>query len=57
MADTTLRRDLSPSVNRDKIADSAEIKKWVDTYLAMGEWTMDQSIAILGSSRYFERKR
>lgn len=57
MADTTLRRDLSPSVNRDKIADSAELKKWVDTYLAMGEWTMDQSVAILGSSRYFERKR
>lgn len=57
MADAPLPRDLSPSVNREKIADSVEIKKWVDAYLAMGEWTMDQSVAILGSSRYFERKR
>lgn len=49
--------DPSPSLNREKIAESTEIKKWVDSYLAVGEWTMDQSVAILGSSKYFERRR
>lgn len=33
------------------------MKKWVDQYLGVGEWVMDQSVAILGSSGYFERKR
>ena len=33
------------------------LKKWIDNYLWMGEWAMDQSVAIAGSSSYFERKR
>lgn len=37
--------------------DSKEVKKFVDGYLGIGEWAMDQSVAILGSSSYFERKR
>ncbi|CAF9929946.1 hypothetical protein IMSHALPRED_008045 [Imshaugia aleurites] len=41
----------------DKISESKELKKWVDSYLGMGEWVMDQSVAILGSSGYFERRR
>ena len=47
----------SPSFKQDKIAESTEVKKWVDNYLGMGEWVMDQSVAILGSSGWFERKR
>lgn len=49
--------DLSPSVNSEKISDSKEVKKWVDNYLGMGEWVMDQSVAILGASGWFERRR
>ncbi len=49
--------DLSPSVNSEKISESKELKKWVDNYLGMGEWVMDQSVAILGSSGWFERRR
>jgi len=29
----------------------------VEKYLGVGEWVMDQSVAIMGSSNYFERKR
>jgi len=48
---------LTPRVNSDKISDSKEVKRWVDSYLGMGEWVMDQSIAVLGSSGWFERRR
>lgn len=47
----------SPSVNSDKISESKEVKKWVDNYLGMGEWIMDQSVAVLGSSGWFKRER
>ncbi|KKY17999.1 hypothetical protein UCRPC4_g05202 [Phaeomoniella chlamydospora] len=45
------------SVSSDKISESKELKKWVDNYLGIGEWVMDQSVAVMGSSSYFERKR
>lgn len=51
------RGKLSPRFESDKISESKELKKWVDNYLGMGEWVMDQSVAILGSSGYFERRR
>ncbi|EAW06470.1 DUF1748 domain-containing protein [Aspergillus clavatus NRRL 1] len=47
----------SPSLSSDKITDSKDIKKWIDNYLGVGEWVMDQSVAVLGSTSYFERKR
>ncbi|KAI9681756.1 MAG: hypothetical protein M1829_000501 [Trizodia sp. TS-e1964] len=49
--------DRSPSLQADKITDNKEVKRWVDSYLGMGEWIMDQSIAIMGSSSFFERRR
>ncbi|KAJ5808748.1 hypothetical protein N7474_010017 [Penicillium riverlandense] len=48
---------LTPSVNSDKISDNKEIKRWIDNYLGVGEWVMDQSVAVMGSSGWFERKR
>lgn len=48
---------LTPRFESDKISESKELKKWVDKYLGVGEWVMDQSVAILGSSGYFERRR
>lgn len=50
-------RDLSPSMNAEKISESKELKKWVDNYLGMGEWVMDQSISVMAASSWFERKR
>ena len=46
-----------PSFKQDKISESKELKTWVDKYLGMGEWVMDNSIALMGSSGWFERKR
>lgn len=59
MAETMFSRTLahSPSLNSDKITDSKDIKKWVESYLGVGEWIMDQSVAVLGSTSYFERRR
>ncbi|KAB5578155.1 hypothetical protein GE09DRAFT_1088704 [Coniochaeta sp. 2T2.1] len=34
-----------------------EVSGWVDKYLGVGEWVMDQSVAIAGSSGWFERTR
>jgi hypothetical protein len=50
-------REHSPSLNSEKVSESKELKRWVDNYLGMGEWVMDQSVAILGSSSWFERRR
>ncbi|QMW25441.1 hypothetical protein G4B84_000686 [Aspergillus flavus NRRL3357] len=52
------RGDLhSPSLDSDKITDNKDFKKWIDSYLGVGEWVMDQSVAVLGSTSYFERRR
>jgi len=48
---------LTPSLNSDRITENREIKKWIDKYLGVGEWVMDQSVAVLGSSGWFERRR
>lgn len=37
--------------------ESKEVKKWVDKYLGVGEWVMDYSVAIAGSSSFFTRTR
>jgi Fungal protein of unknown function (DUF1748) len=47
-----------PSFKTDKVAgENKEVTKWVDKYLSVGEWVMDQSVAIAGSSGWFERTR
>ncbi|KAI9796746.1 MAG: hypothetical protein M1833_005986 [Piccolia ochrophora] len=48
---------LTPSLQTEKVAESKELKKWVENYLGVGEWVMDQSVAILGSSGWFKRTR
>jgi len=48
---------LTPSFKPDSLTESKELKTWVEKYLGVGEWVMDQSVAIMGSSSYFERKR
>jgi hypothetical protein len=49
--------DHSPSFKSEKITENKEIRKWFDSYLGMGEWIMDQSVAFMGSSSWFERRR
>ncbi|KAK6376505.1 hypothetical protein LTS17_007100 [Exophiala oligosperma] len=45
------------SVKASSIGENKEIQTWVDRYLSVGEWVMDQSVAIMGSSGFFERRR
>ncbi|VUC20116.1 unnamed protein product [Clonostachys rosea] len=37
--------------------ENTELSKWINKYLGVGEWVMDQGVAIAGSSGYFERSR
>ncbi|KAE9987632.1 hypothetical protein EG327_003763 [Venturia inaequalis] len=48
---------LTPSVKTEDMTKSADVKKWIDNYLWVGEVVMDQSVALMSSSGYFERKR
>jgi hypothetical protein len=45
------------SVKPEQIHESSEVNKWVNKYLGVGEWVLDQSVAFAGSSRFFERTR
>ncbi|KAF3386763.1 hypothetical protein F1880_000637 [Penicillium rolfsii] len=47
----------SPSLKSEQISDNKEVKRWIDNYLGVGEWVMDQSVAVMGSSSWFERRR
>jgi len=47
-----------PSFRTEKVSgENKEMQKWVDKYLGVGEWVMDQSVAIAGSSGWFDRTR
>ncbi|KAF0328037.1 DUF1748-domain-containing protein [Colletotrichum asianum] len=49
---------LTPSFKTDRAAgENKDMSKWIDKYLGVGEWVMDQSVAIAGSSGWFERTR
>ncbi|QUC18986.1 uncharacterized protein UV8b_03227 [Ustilaginoidea virens] len=49
---------LTPSFKPEKVAgDNKEVSRWIDKYLGVGEWVLDQSVAIAGSSGFFERRR
>ncbi|PQE15859.1 DUF1748 domain containing protein [Rutstroemia sp. NJR-2017a BBW] len=48
---------LTPSLKKDSITENKDINVWIEKYLGVGEWVMDQSVAIAGSSGWFERKR
>ncbi|KAK4635258.1 hypothetical protein CLAFUW4_02304 [Fulvia fulva] len=48
---------LTPSLKPDTFSESPSIKKWIENYLWVGETIMDQSVAVMSSSGYFERKR
>lgn len=49
---------LRNSLKTDRVSgENKEVTKWVDKYLGVGEWVMDQSVAIAGTSGFFERTR
>ncbi|KAH8899173.1 DUF1748-domain-containing protein [Thozetella sp. PMI_491] len=53
-----MKRSTGLTFKKDKIAgENKEISTWVDKYLGLGEWVMDQSVAVASSSGWFERTR
>jgi len=54
---TPMLRDRRPSFKKESLTENKDINHWIDKYLGVGEWVMDQSVAIAGSSGWFERKR
>ncbi|KAF2483842.1 hypothetical protein BDY17DRAFT_322741 [Neohortaea acidophila] len=48
---------LTPSIRSDSFSESRNLKRWIENYLWVGETIMDQSVALMSSSGYFERKR
>ncbi|KAJ5722445.1 hypothetical protein N7488_000480 [Penicillium malachiteum] len=52
-----VKRSTGLTVKTEQISDNKDVKKWIDNYLGVGEWVMDQSVAVMGSSSWFERRR
>ncbi|KAI1314115.1 hypothetical protein F5Y03DRAFT_389596 [Xylaria venustula] len=53
-----MRRSTGLTVKSERITgESGEMNKWVNKYLGVGEWVLDQSVAFAGTSKYFERSR
>ncbi|KAF3314679.1 hypothetical protein TWF173_004493 [Orbilia oligospora] len=50
-----VKRSTGLSFKTEKI-ESKDMRGMVNKYLDIGEWVMDQSIAVMGTSAYFERK-
>jgi len=48
---------LTPSLKSDTVSGNADVKKWVDKYLDVGEFVMDSAVSAAGASGWFERKR
>ncbi|KFH41014.1 putative protein-B-like protein [Hapsidospora chrysogenum ATCC 11550] len=53
-----MKRSTGLTFKTDRVSgDNKEMSKWIDKYLGVGEWVMDQSVAIAGTSGFFERSR
>ncbi|GAB7338430.1 hypothetical protein MBLNU457_4719t1 [Dothideomycetes sp. NU457] len=48
---------LTPSIKSDSLTQNESAKSWIATYLGIGEVVMDQSVALMSSSGFFERHR
>ncbi|KAF9338230.1 hypothetical protein BGZ93_003812 [Podila epicladia] len=51
-----IKRSTGLSVATHKI-ESNDVRGYVDQYLSVGEWVVDQGSAFMAASSYFERKR
>ncbi|CEJ55754.1 Putative Duf1748 domain containing protein [Penicillium brasilianum] len=52
-----VKRSTGLTLKSEQISESKEVKRWIDNYLGVGEWVMDTSVAVMGSSSWFERRR
>ncbi|KAK4177789.1 hypothetical protein QBC36DRAFT_345168 [Triangularia setosa] len=54
-----MKRSTGLTFQVDQIGEqeSDPFRKFMNRYLGVGEWVMDQSVAIAGSSKWFKRTR
>lgn len=48
---------LTPSLKKNSLTENKDVNYWVDRYLGVGEFVLDQAVAVAGSSGWFERRR
>jgi len=51
-----VRRSTGLTLKSKSVTENDSFAKYIDNYLWVGETVMDQSVAFLGTSRYFERR-
>ncbi|KAL1923936.1 uncharacterized protein VTP21DRAFT_6971 [Calcarisporiella thermophila] len=51
-----IKRSTGLSLATNKI-ESRDVRRIIERYLSFGEWVFDVSVAALGQSSYFERRR
>jgi hypothetical protein len=56
-ANKTPSRGPRPSFHTEKITENKDVKKWIDSYLDVGEWVMDKSVSIAAASGWFKHVR
>ncbi|KAF2771016.1 DUF1748-domain-containing protein, partial [Teratosphaeria nubilosa] len=52
-----VKRSTGLTLKSESFSESPSVKKWVENYLWVGETVLDQSVAVMGSSGWFERRR
>ncbi|KIN02283.1 hypothetical protein OIDMADRAFT_18903 [Oidiodendron maius Zn] len=52
-----MKRSTGLTFKKESISQNKEINVWIEKYLNVGEWVLDQSVAVAGASSFFERKR
>ncbi|KAH9439267.1 hypothetical protein MCOR27_009498 [Pyricularia oryzae] len=53
-----MKRSTGLTFKTDRLAgENKELNGWVQKYLGVGEWVLDQSAAVAGSSGWFERRQ
>jgi len=51
-----VRRSTGLTLKSKTVTENDSFAKYIDNYLWVGETVMDQGVAFLGTSRYFERR-
>jgi len=52
-----MKRSTGLTFKKDALTENKDVNYWVERYLGVGEFVLDNAVAIAGSSAWFERKR
>jgi len=52
-----MKRSTGLTFKKTTLTENPEVGTWIDKYLGLGEWVLDASVGLAGSSGWFEKKR